>query len=105
MNLVLNLFLKCPSLKLYLIFMTNLRARHVAMHHLIIHLLVTVEADIVKMDILLNGDKVDALSALIHRGRATEFWKKALRKIKRAFTPPAISDRHTSRYRCQGNRT
>ena len=26
------------------------------------------ESDIVKMDILLNEDKVDALSALIHRG-------------------------------------
>jgi len=31
------------------------------------------ESDIVKMDILLNGEKVDALSALIHRGRAQDF--------------------------------
>jgi GTP-binding protein LepA len=40
------------------------------------------EADIVKMDILLNGDKVDALSALIHRSRATEFGRKLCEKLK-----------------------
>ncbi len=40
------------------------------------------EADIVKMDILLNGDKVDALSALIHRGRAQDFGRKLCEKLK-----------------------
>ena len=40
------------------------------------------ESDIVKMDILLNGDKVDALSALIHRGRAQEFGRKLCEKLK-----------------------
>jgi GTP-binding protein LepA len=40
------------------------------------------EADIVKMDILLNGDKVDALSALIHRSRAHEFGRKLCEKLK-----------------------
>src|SRR4051812_29409988 len=40
------------------------------------------EADIVKMDILLNGDKVDALSALIHRSRATDFGRKLCEKLK-----------------------
>jgi GTP-binding protein LepA len=40
------------------------------------------EADIVKMDILLNGDKVDALSALIHRGRSHEFGRKLCEKLK-----------------------
>jgi len=39
-------------------------------------------ADIVKMDILLNGDKVDALSALIHRGRGQEFGRKLCEKLK-----------------------
>jgi GTP-binding protein LepA len=40
------------------------------------------ESDIVKMDILLNGDKVDALSALIHRSRATDFGRKLCEKLK-----------------------
>lgn len=40
------------------------------------------EADIVKMDILLNGDKVDALSALIHRSRSQDFGRKLCEKLK-----------------------
>jgi GTP-binding protein LepA len=40
------------------------------------------ESDIVKMDILLNGDKVDALSALIHRSRAHDFGRKLCEKLK-----------------------
>ena len=39
-------------------------------------------ADIIKMDILLNGDKVDALSALIHRSRAQDFGRKLCLKLK-----------------------
>jgi len=40
------------------------------------------ESDIVKMDILLNGDKVDALSSLIHRIRAQDFGRKLCEKLK-----------------------
>jgi GTP-binding protein LepA len=40
------------------------------------------EADIIKMDIKLNEEKVDALSALIHRGRAQEFGRKLCEKLK-----------------------
>ena len=40
------------------------------------------ESDIVKMDIMLNGDKVDALSALIHRGRAQDFGRRLCEKLK-----------------------
>ncbi len=40
------------------------------------------DSDIAKMDILLNGDKVDALSALIHRSRAAEFGRKLCEKLK-----------------------
>lgn len=40
------------------------------------------DSDIVKMDILLNGDKVDALSALIHRSRSQDFGRKLCEKLK-----------------------
>lgn len=40
------------------------------------------ESDIVKMDILLNGDKVDALSALIHRSRTQDFGRRLCAKLK-----------------------
>src|SRR6476659_784606 len=40
------------------------------------------ESDIIKMDILLNGDKVDALSDLIHRSWAQEFGRKLCEKLK-----------------------
>jgi len=40
------------------------------------------ESKIVKMDILLNGDKVDALSALIHASRSADFGRKLCEKLK-----------------------
>lgn len=40
------------------------------------------DSDIIKMDILLNGDKVDALSALIHKSNAEEFGRKLCKKLK-----------------------
>lgn len=40
------------------------------------------ESDIAKMDIMLNGEKVDALSALIHRSRAQDFGRKLCSKLK-----------------------
>jgi GTP-binding protein LepA len=40
------------------------------------------ESDLVKMDILLNAEQVDALSALIHRSNAFYFGKKICEKLK-----------------------
>jgi len=39
-------------------------------------------SDLVKLDLLLNGDSVDALSVIIHRDRAYEFGQKVARKLK-----------------------
>jgi len=40
------------------------------------------QSDLVKLDILLNGDQVDALSALIHRDHAFELGKKICVKLR-----------------------
>ncbi len=40
------------------------------------------ESDLAKLDILLNGEQVDALSALIHRSNAYDFGKKICEKLK-----------------------
>jgi GTP-binding protein LepA len=40
------------------------------------------ESDLAKMDILVNGDQVDALSALIHKSHVQEFGRKICEKLK-----------------------
>jgi len=40
------------------------------------------KADLVRLDILLNGEMVDALSTLIHRGHAYDFGRKMCVKLK-----------------------
>lgn len=40
------------------------------------------EGDLVKVDILLNGEKVDAFSSMIHRSKATEFGRRICEKLK-----------------------
>jgi len=46
------------------------------------HMLDYREADLAKLDILLNGEQVDALSSLIHRSNAYDFGKKMCEKLK-----------------------
>jgi GTP-binding protein LepA len=40
------------------------------------------ESDMVKLDIMLNGDRVDALSAIVHRGKAYDWGKKLCEKLR-----------------------
>jgi GTP-binding protein LepA len=44
------------------------------------------QSDLVKLDIRLNGDPVDALSALVHRTHSFEFGKKMCEKLKELIT-------------------
>ncbi|MFN4879155.1 MAG: translation elongation factor 4 [Flavobacteriia bacterium] len=41
-----------------------------------------IESDLVKMDLLLNGEQVDALSALVHRSNAFDLGKKICIKLR-----------------------
>ena len=40
------------------------------------------QSDLVKLDIKLNGDSVDALSALVHRDKAASFGRKICKRLK-----------------------
>ncbi len=44
------------------------------------------QSDLVKLDIRLNGEPVDALSALVHKTHAFEFGKKMCEKLKELIT-------------------
>ncbi|MCF0168029.1 MAG: elongation factor 4, partial [Bacteroidales bacterium] len=46
------------------------------------HIIDYKRADLVKLDILLNGEQVDALSSLIHRDNAYDFGRRMCEKLK-----------------------
>ncbi len=48
------------------------------------------QVDLVRLDMRLNDEPVDALSSLIHRSNAYDFGKEDLRKTERTYSASAI---------------
>jgi GTP-binding protein LepA len=59
------------------------------------------ESDLIKLDILLNSEKVDALSALIHRDHAVRAGPKDVQQAEGAAAAPAVRDPDAGRHRCK----
>ena len=80
------------------------------------HIIGYQKADLVKLDILLNGESVDALSSLIHRERAYDFGRRICEKLKeliprqqfeiaiQADSASAVRDSDTGCYRSEDHR-
>ena len=56
------------------------------------------QSDLVKLDIKLNNENVDALSALVHRDKAYAFGRKICAKTKGSSPTTAVHDSHSSCY-------
>jgi hypothetical protein len=65
------------------------------------HMIGMRESDMVKLDVMLNGDKVDALSAIVHRGKAQDWGRKLVREIERIDSTPDVRDCDSGCYRSE----
>ncbi len=57
------------------------------------------EDDLVKMDILVAGDKIAALSLIVHRSKADQRGRAIIKKLKARNRPPPFRSRPASRHR------
>ena len=61
-------------------------------------------ADLVKVDILLQGEQVDAFSAIVHREKAYAYGVLMTGRLREAHPAPAVRGAHPGRHRCPHHR-
>ena len=61
------------------------------------------ESDLVKLDMLINGDAIDAFSVIIHRDKAQEWGRKVAEKLKELIPAPALPGGNPGGDREQGH--
>ena len=61
-------------------------------------------ADLVKLDILINGEPVDALSSIIHREKAYFYGRDLVEEDARGDSAPVVRSRHSGGYWLAGDR-
>ena len=62
------------------------------------------ESDLVKLDMLINGDPIDAFSVIIHRDKAQEYGRKVAEKLKELIPRQLYRGGDPGRHRQQGHR-
>ena len=62
------------------------------------------EADLVKLEMLVNGEPVDAFSSIVHRDKADARGRSLAAKLKEVIPAATLSGRHPSRHRWQNHR-
>ena len=56
------------------------------------------KSNLVKLDIYINGEKVDALSFIVHKDSSYERGKKMVEKLKNSYTKKIIQNTYSSSY-------
>lgn len=77
-----NIHYELPLSEIVYDFLINKNVQQKVMHHLIMNLIGNKQSDLVKVDIMLNGDVVDAFSIITHKDFAYKRGNAITQKLK-----------------------